>query len=237
MDREKMKAVAFITDEFVKGPITGVIVSFHGLGDPGVRSIPNYTESEWGSVGGLVVMPYAGPWSWMNRQARAMTDELIEAVYREFKLASSVPLIFNGGSMGGFCSLLAARYTRHPLKACAAVFPVCDLKYHFSERADLPRTIHHAFCGYSEPMEALFKEHSPVDQVEKMPRIPYFVLHGDADKAVNKAAHSDRMIAEMRKHKHDVQYIEVPGMGHHDISSYSSYRTYVDFVKGHLNPR
>ncbi len=232
MDRAKMKSVAFIAEDYVKGPISGVIVCFHGLGDPGLRTVATYTENEWADAGGLVVMPYAGPWSWMNRQARAMVEDLIESIYYEYKLAPTVPLIFNGGSMGGYCSLLAARYTRHPLKACAAVFPVCDLKYHFSERPDLPRTIYHAFAGYPEPLDALFAEHSPVEQVEKMPRVPYFLLHGDADKSVNKAAHSDRMIAAMRQHGHNVQYVEVPGMGHHDISSYSAYRTYVDFIKG-----
>ena len=229
-----MKAVAFIADAFVAGKITGVIVNFHGLGDPGLRTVPNYAESEWASAGGLVVMPYPGPWAWMNRQSRAMVDELIEAIYREYSLQPSTPLILTGGSMGGYCSLLFARYTRHRVAACMAIYPACDLKYHFSERPDLPRTIHHAFAGCTEDMETLFKEHSTIEQAAAMPRVPYLILQSDADKAVNKEAHADRMAAELKKHNHTVEYIVVPGMGHHEISAFPAYRRTIDFVKNAL---
>jgi len=235
MNKEKMKAMAWIGDRFVVGPITGVIVRFHGLGDPGFKSVPSYEENEWASVGGLVVMPYSGPWSWMNRSARAFVDELIEAIYTYYGLDASVPLILTGGSMGGFCSLLYARYSKHSIKACQALYPVCDLKHHFSERTDLPRTIHHAFYGYNEDMDALFRENSPLDQVPGMPRIPYLIVHGDADEAVNKAAHSDKMVRAMRETGLKVEYIEVPGMGHHAPLFFNVYRRTIDFVISMLN--
>lgn len=235
MHADQMRAVAFLGEAQVRKPITGVILNFHGLGDPGLRSVLNYDESEWAAAGGLVVMPYAGPWSWMNRQARAMVDDLVDAIYENFGLAESVPLLLTGGSMGGFCSLLYARYTRHSFTRCAAIFPCTDLKYHFSERPDLPRTIHHAFAGYPEPFEDLLAEHSPVMQAAHMPRVPYFILHGDADKAVNKAVHSDRMVAELRKAGHDVTYVEVPGMGHHEPTQFSAWRAKIEFIKAGLN--
>jgi dipeptidyl aminopeptidase/acylaminoacyl peptidase len=47
-----------------------------------------------------------------------------------------------------------------------------------------------------------------------MPDIPYYVVHGDADAAVNKAKHSDRLVAKMRSLGFDVKYDEVPGMRH-----------------------
>jgi len=234
MNADKMRATAFISENFVKQPIKGVILAFHGLGDPGLRYTLSYDETEWSDAGGLVVMPYAGPWSWMNRQARAFVDELVDAVYENFKLAKSVPLVLTGGSMGGYCSLLYARYTKHKFVRCMGIYPVCDLKHHFSERPDLPRTIHHAFTGYSEDLETLFAEHSPIAQAAKMPKVPYLLMHGDADKAVNKAAHSDRMVAEMKKHGHDVTYIEVPGMGHHDPTNLPAWRAKVDFIKAGL---
>ena len=68
-----------------------------------------------------------------------------------------------------------------------------------------------------------------------MPKVPYFIMHGDADKAVNKAAHSDRFVAGMRKHGHNVEYIEVPGMGHSEPTSFDAYRRKIDFVKQALN--
>ena len=236
MNKEKMKAMAWIGDKFVVGPITGVIVTFHGLGDPGLKSVPTYEENEWASAGGLVVMPYPGSWSWMNRNARALVDELIDAIYTHYNLDASVPLILTGGSMGGFCSLLYARYSKHPIKACQALYPVCDLKHHFSERPDLPRTIYHAFYGYEGEMDALFREHSPLDQVPGLPRVPYLIVHGDADQSVNKAAHSDKMVRAMREQGLEVEYIEVPGMGHHAPLFFDVYRRTIDFVKEKLNP-
>ena len=229
--------MAWIGDQFVAGPITGVIVTFHGLGDPGLKTVPTYEENEWASAGGLVVMPYPGPWSWMNRSTRSFIDELIDAIYTHYGLSDSVPLILTGGSMGGFCSLLYARYTKHPIKACQALFPVCDLKHHFSERHDLPRTICHAFYGYEEEQDSIFCEHSPLDQVLSMPRVPYQIVHGDADQAVNKAAHSDKMVRAMRESGLNVEYIEVPGMGHHAPLFFDVYRRTIDFVKGQINAR
>ena len=47
-----------------------------------------------------------------------------------------------------------------------------------------------------------------------MPDIPYLIIHGGQDRAVSKKAHSDKMVAAMRKRKMRVEYIEVPAMGH-----------------------
>lgn len=234
MSPEKMRQVAWIGEQFVRGPITGVIVSFHGLGHPAVKAVPSYEENEWASAGGLVVMPYYGPWNWMNRSSRRFVDELITAVYAHFNLSPNVPLLLTGGSMGGHGSLLYARYAAHPITACAALYPVCDLHYHFDERKDLPRTIHHAFQGYEEDYEVLFREHSPLQQVARMPRVPYLIVQGDADKLVNKAAHSDKMAAAMHAQGHDLEYIEVPGMGHTEPLYYGVYRRYIEFIKEHL---
>ncbi len=60
----------------------------------------------------------------------------------------------------------------------------------------------------------MFQEHSPLCQVDAMPRIPYLIIHITGDPAVNKACHSDKLVAEMRERDFDVTYIEVPGTGH-----------------------
>jgi len=138
----------------------------------------------------------------------------VAAVYKHYEVPDRMPLISTGGSMGGQGSLLYTRYARKQPAACLAVCPVCDVKYHFTERPDLPRTFHAAFRGYPESLEALFAEHSPVDQVEHMPDIPYMIVSGDKDVSVSKTQHSDRLVAAMRKRGLKVEYVEVPGMGH-----------------------
>lgn len=214
MNSKVIKEIAWVGAEYVRGKIRGVVLSFHGLGGGGLKNGPGTEELEWGRNGGLVVHPYYGPWAWMNRQARAMVDELVDAIYEAHGLPQRAPLICTGGSMGGQASLLYTRYAKRRVSACLANCPVCDMKYHFRERLDLPPTIRHAFLGYPGSLDSLLAEHSPLHQVAAMPDIPYRIIHGDRDKAVSKRHHSDKMVAAMHKRKLNVEYVEVPGMGH-----------------------
>jgi pimeloyl-ACP methyl ester carboxylesterase len=213
MDRKTVSEVAWVGREFVKGRIRGVALSFHGLGG-GVKNGPTTEDRGWAQAGGLVVHPYYGPWAWMNRQARAMVDDLVDAIYAMHRLPDRTPLICTGGSMGGQGSLLYARYARRPVAACLANCPVCDMKYHFHERPDLPPTVRHALLGYAGSLETLLAEHSPLAQVPAMPDVPYRIIHGGRDKAVAKRRHSDAMVAAMRRRGLRVDYAEVPDMGH-----------------------
>jgi dipeptidyl aminopeptidase/acylaminoacyl peptidase len=74
--------------------------------------------------------------------------------------------------------------------------------------------MYHAFGAYGDDMHALLVEHSPLHQVDHLPDIDYLIVHGDADPAVNKAAHSDRLVHAMRARGLRVDYQEIPGMGH-----------------------
>ena len=55
--------------------------------------------------------------------------------------------------------------------------------------------------------------------------MPYYIVHGDADAAVNKALHSDRFVAAMREAGHVVEYHEVPGMAHCDLGAFPEEKT------------
>jgi dipeptidyl aminopeptidase/acylaminoacyl peptidase len=225
---------AFISDQFTRKPITGLILSFHGLGFQELRSSFEFHELEWAAAGGLVVFPYYGPWSWMNRQARAFIDDLVTAVFQQYQLPAGTPVIVHGSSMGGLAALLYARYAKHKITACCAVSPVTDLKHHFTERPDLPRTVHHAFRGYPEDINTLFAEHSPLAQAPNMPDIPYFAIHGDNDKSVSKTAHGDPFVAAMRKANKTIDYLEVPDMGHGKNIPLAIHMKRIHFVKSFL---
>jgi len=237
MDETELRQVAWIGDAFVRGEITGIVVNFHGLGFGGVKGGPGYEEQEWADSGALVVFPYYGPWSWMNRSARAFVDRLIASVYHHFKLTSDIPLIIAGSSMGGLSALIYTRYSPHRITACLALFPVCDLEYSFTERPDVPPTIRHAFRDYPGDLTAAMIENSPLQQAAQMPDIPYLLIHGDKDLSVNKAKHSDRFVAAMHKHKKNVRYLEVPGMTHGGNVTYQASRAQIEFVKGFLVKR
>jgi alpha-beta hydrolase superfamily lysophospholipase len=226
MNVEELRQSAWIGDAFCSGKPRAVIVNFHGLGFGGLKNGPNAEESEWGSVGGLVVFPYYGPWSWMNRSARSFVD-------RHFELDAQIPRIIAGGSMGGQASLIYTRYSAHRIAACFANYPVCDLAYHFTERPDLPPTMRHAYRDEPNFQQAL-EEHSPLVQAAGMPDAPYLIIHGDNDQAVNKEKHSDRFVAEMRRRGKNIEYVEVPGMGHGSNVPYHALRKQVDWVKGFI---
>ena len=236
MNEEEMRQVAWIGDRFLEGEITGVVVTFHGLGG-GIKAGPTYEEQEWAAGGALVVFPYYGPWSWMNRRSRAFVDQLIPSVYRNFKLDRDIPLIIVGASMGGQGALIYTRYSPHRIAACFANFPVCDLEYHFTERPDLPATMRYAYREHAGDFASALIEHSPLRQIASMPDIPYLIIHGDKDLAVNKQKHSDRFVAELRRLGGNVQYLEVPGMGHGSDTPFYASRKQIDFVKGFLARR
>jgi dipeptidyl aminopeptidase/acylaminoacyl peptidase len=237
MDTGIIKEVAWIGDEYVQGSIKGVVLSFHGLGGGALKTAPNTEELEWARHGGLVVYPYYGPWSWMNRQSRTMIDELVDAIYAAYKLPNRIPLICTGGSMGGLSSLLYTRYAKRRVSACLANCPVCDLKYHFHERPDLPTSIRHAFLGYPESLDSLLAEHSPIRQIAAMPDIPYRIIHGGKDQAVSKRHHSDKMVHAMRKRKLTVDYVEVAEMGHCGPLPLKVIQQNVEFVAAVMNKR
>ncbi len=233
MKSNVIKEVAWVGEDYVRGKIKGIVLSFHGLGG-GLKGGPSTEELEWGRCGGLVVHPYYGPWAWMNRQARAMIDELVDALYATHKLADRLPLVCTGGSMGGQGSLLYTRYAKRRVSACLANCPVCDLKYHFHERPDLPPTMRHAFLGYSGSLSRLLVEHSPLEQVKALPDIPYRIIHGGKDKSVSKPHHSDKLVDAMRRRKLQVEYVEVPEMGHCNPLPLEVLQRNVEFVAAAL---
>lgn len=236
MTEQELRDLAWLGDAYVKGPIRGVALVFHGLGYTQMRRAPEPEELCWAREGALVVFPYYGPWAWMNRQARTLVDGIVDAVYAQFELDETIPLIATGGSMGGLSALIYTRYARRSVSACLATYPVCDLAYHEHERPDLPRTLRHAFGAYAEPWDAIIAEHSPIEQVEAMPAIPYLIIHGDADRAVNKACHSDRFVSAFLARGLSVSYLEVPGMGHGEPGPGHVYETKIAFITQALAP-
>lgn len=231
MNLTELREVAWISDAFTKQPPRGVALIFHGLGAPPLLEAPREDEQSWINDGYLVVFPYYGPWSWMNRQSRALVDEIVEAVFRLFVLRGDLPVLAVGGSMGGFSALLYTRYAARPIVGCFANCPVCDLGAHFHERPDLPRTIRHAFLGYEESLEDLLAEHSPLQQAAAMPDIPYFIVHSEGDPAVGIGRHSDPLVAAMRERKRDVTYFRVPGDQHCPPLSPEIRRAQLDFLR------
>ena len=212
---------AYTNLDTVKLPIIGIAVQFFGLGhnmmvDP-LDSENKYVikGNEYAKRGILYVFPYNNPWNWMNRQAVAFTDEVIDALICGLGLSNNVPIVSIGGSMGGQSALVYTRYAKHTPVACVANCPVCDMPYHFTERKDLPRTLYSAFGEYGMTMDEALRSVSPLHLAPEMPDVDYHVFHCDCDRAVNIEKHSMRFIEAM-KHRR-ITFRVVNGRGHCDL--------------------
>jgi len=229
---ENLCLYAYTNEKVLKNKPGAVVINFHGLGSGGLLQNDDEPAFLYAERDILYVYPYYDPWGWMNRECVAYTDEIADAVFEKYKLAESTPIASTGGSMGGQGALVYSCYAKRTPAVCAALCPVCDLTYHMNERPDLPHTVYHAFRSYEGTLEEAAKTASPLHLIQKMPDIPYMVIHGDADTAVNKQRHSDAFVKELSKSR-KVTYIEVAGMRHCAMPRIIEKRMY-DFIIGNL---
>lgn len=201
----------------LKGPVRGIVVQHHGLGFIAFSREP---QPEWNrelaEKGIAVVHPLCNPWGWMNAASVRLADRLVECLVGHYGLPDDAPVCSTGGSMGGLCALVYARYSRRNVVAAAANCPVCDLPFHYTERPDLPRTLTSAFADAPD-FDAALRAHSPLHLVPEMPDIDYFVAHSTEDRAVNKARHSDRFVAAMREAGRRIVYEVSEGTDHCEL--------------------
>ena len=235
MNTSLIKDVAWTGEAYLGSPITAIILRFSGLGGTtGIKLSADPQELEWAHAGGLVVLPYHNPWAWMNQEAIDFVDELIDTLLDKFDPPSNVPIIATGGSMGGHGALCFTLKSRHKVTRCLAICPVANLLLHYSERPDLPRTMHSAFHSYGN-IESVLKEYSPLHQAARMPDIPYLIVHGEKDAAVAKADHSDPFCQALKQAGRNLVYLELPNMEHCSPWDYTSFQATTDFVKGGLH--
>ena len=215
---ETLRNFAYSNDHLIKGSIKGIVLYFYGLGGMTIHNSDFGDALEYAEKGMIYVIPYYNPWSWMNRQAVAYTDEIVAVLCEKYGLDDSVKIVSTGGSMGGLSALVYCAYAKITPCACVANCPVCDLPYHFTERPDLPRTLYSAFGEYDCDMQSALRSCSPLHLIDKMPDIPYTVFHCAADQAVNLEQHSERFVQAM-KESHRITLNVIPLRGHCDLSA------------------
>lgn len=214
---ENLRSFAYCNHEICAKPIRGIVVYFYGLGGQFLFDEDTDEGKLYAEKGILYLVPYQNPWAWMNRQTVALTDELLDVLFRVYDLPADFPIVSTGKSMGGLSALVYTAYARRVPTACVTNCPVCDLPYHFAERPDLPRTLYSAFHTYEGTMEAALRSASPIHLTEELPDIPYVIFHCEEDQAVNKRIHSDRFVEKLGQ-SHRVQYYPVPDRGHCDLT-------------------
>lgn len=208
---------AYVNDRVCTRPVRGIIVDFMGLNGSAMFSGETVEGEYYGAEGILFIVPYANPWAWMNRATVQFADELVAAVTEGLDLPPDLPIVASGGSMGGLSAIVYTMYAARTPVLCAANCPVCDAVYHFHERPDLPRTMYSALYEYEGTLEEALKTISPLHLAEKLPRIPYFIIHCDKDSMVALDKHSEPFAKVMKAAGRDVTLEIVRGRDHCDI--------------------
>lgn len=215
-------------------PIKSIAISLHGWYESKMRESITTFEAELAANHVLCIYPYYGEWSWMNFPTIHLIDNLVGFYLKEYNLPDNIPIVVFGKSMGGLSALIYTLYSARTPVACAANCPICNLPLHSEDREDLPRTLYSAYGGYNIPLEIAVKLHSPIHQVEKMPRIPYYIVHGYEDHLVNKATQSDPYVRRLKELNFDIEYHEVEEMKHCDFRNCpEEEKHYQDFIMSH----
>jgi len=213
---KNLRSFTYSNDAICTKPIRGIAISFFGLGGAAMYNEDTPEGIFFAEKGIIYIVPYNNPWSWMNKQAAAYTDEIIDVLIDEYDLSDNIPIVSTGGSMGGQQAFAYMVHGKRTPTACVANCPVCDMPYHFTERPDLPRTLYSAYFNYDCSLDEALRSSSPLHLADKMPDSDYYIFHCEEDKAVNKQKHSDVFVKELEK-SHRVTYIAVPGRGHCDL--------------------
>ncbi|MBR4866756.1 MAG: hypothetical protein IKU11_08705, partial [Clostridia bacterium] len=121
-----LRMYTYSNDTLIHEKIKGIVIQFTGLGGTSMWKEDPEIAIRMAEEGIVFLFPYINPWAWMNRDAVAYTDAVVDALFEHYALDDETPIISTGGSMGGLCGLVYTRYAKRTPKACAVNCPVCD---------------------------------------------------------------------------------------------------------------
>lgn len=223
----------------LKEPVRGIAVEFPGLGggsclggSPDPADYCTEHARYLGERGILHVYMFSGPWSWMNRGAVRMTDNVIAAAKDRYGLSDDAPVAVLGGSMGGLGALIYCVYGENIPVACAAACPCVDVRKQMNVLFHFPRTYVSAVLSCDMPIAQGLDTISPAAHTDDMPAIPYMILNDCADELFAEAdtdAYTEKLLAL----GHDIDYVKLPGCRHGEIPKEVKDGLY-RFIGGHI---
>ena len=198
----------YVPREFDRRKLWPVILFLHGGGEygsdglrqtnvglaPAIRQNPSRFPA-------IVVFPQAkadNTPGWQLDGGKAAMAALDKSI-KEFR-GDPRRVYLTGLSAGGNGSWYLA--SQHPQKFAAAII-VCGFVFEFEGRSS---RVHYPALAGNDP-----DPYGPIAQ--RVAGIPMWLFHGDADGAVT-VEESRRMFAALKKIGADVQYTELPGVGH-----------------------
>lgn len=133
----------------------------------------------------LHIKPYLDPWAWMNDQAVAVSDRLINVLSEKYGLINA-KVCACGTSMGGYSSIIYSVMSSVNTVYCIIDSAPTDLTVFINERGGTARTLFTAMYGCAgNDFDKIIHDRSPVNMIDLLPDIPYRIFHCDKDPLVS----------------------------------------------------
>lgn len=221
---EHYREFCFTNEELIKGEIRGIILYFNGLGhvvngNEDMIDAPHAAEHNI-----LYITPNYNPWSWMSDKTVTYVDAIVRVFMEKYNLPADIPVGLYGGSMGGYSCFRYAMKTKYNVVAADLNCPCCNMAYEiYCNKNSIPRTYFDAVMLEADDFDAYIHENSPIENIDKLKKIPYRFAVGLKDTALIPAQHAFRMVPMMEEAGFDVEVCEYPAAGHCNIGAAARY--------------
>ena len=162
----------------------------------------------------LAVSPYLSLWNWMNDQAIALVDAVLDYYVKTYHL-ENVPIILNGSSMGAYGAIYYSFMSKHNIKTVVANSPVSDLLFHLHERYDTYMALYNAFYEPGKDFEETLHQRSLIEIIKKLyNNIEYKIFISSKDEEIDLERHCVTLFNKMHQKGFNVSLFVSKAEGH-----------------------
>lgn len=205
--------------DLIKGDIRGIALYFTGLGHTSQPMNDMVAAPVCAENGILYILPFYNPWCWMNEKTVKYVDAIVDTAMELYNISKDVPVGIYGGSMGGHNTFIYAMKSKHRIVAAAILCPCCNMEYEMAYSTNtIFRSYFESAIEDTDDFKAYIHDNSPVNMVEKLPKIPYLFAVGLKDTVLVPSQHSDLMIERMISAGHEVERQDYPEVAHCNLA-------------------
>lgn len=205
--------------KLLKTPIKGIVIYLSGCGHVVTPSRDLEVGPFCAENSILYLYPLCNPHCWMNNRALKQVEATIECAMELFGIQSDIPIGLHGGSMGGYSAFHYALKSKYNIVAVDLNCPCCNMEYEiYCNQLAIIRTYYESAIDDTDDFNSYVRENSPVNMVEKLPKIPYRFAVGLNDTVLIPSQHSSLMIEKMLGEGHDVIRVDYPSVAHCNLT-------------------